>query len=83
MPAAPQLRIWVPLSGSTIAQTRENDAKTGSRSLVPQRFEPHVGLFDQRKEIAMDGATIIRVVAGVLFVVVLVVLIQRRRTRVK
>lgn len=31
----------------------------------------------------MDGSTIIRVAAGVLFVIVLVVLIQRRRTRVK
>ncbi len=31
----------------------------------------------------MDTATIIRVVAGVLFVLVLVILIQRRRTRVK
>ncbi len=31
----------------------------------------------------MDSATIIRVVAGVLFVVVLVIVIQRRRTRVK
>ena len=31
----------------------------------------------------MDGATIIRVVAGVLVVVILVVLIQRRRTRIK
>lgn len=31
----------------------------------------------------MDGATIIRIVAGVFFVVVLVILIQRRRTRVK
>ncbi len=31
----------------------------------------------------MDNVTLIRVVAGVLFVVVLVVLIQRRRTRVK
>jgi hypothetical protein len=31
----------------------------------------------------MDGTTIIRVVAGVLFVIVLVVLIQRRRTQVK
>ena len=31
----------------------------------------------------MDGATIIRIVAGVLFVIVLVILIQRRRTRVK
>jgi hypothetical protein len=31
----------------------------------------------------MDSTTIIRVVAGLLFVIVLVVLIQRRRTRVK
>lgn len=31
----------------------------------------------------MDSSTIIRVVAGVLFVIVLVVLIQRRRTRIK
>ncbi len=31
----------------------------------------------------MDSATIIRIAAGVLFVLVLVILIQRRRTRVK
>jgi hypothetical protein len=31
----------------------------------------------------MDTPTIIRVVSGVLFVVVLVILIQRRRTQVK
>jgi hypothetical protein len=31
----------------------------------------------------MDSPTIIRIVAGVLFVLVLVILIQRRRTRVK
>lgn len=31
----------------------------------------------------MDNTTIIRIVAGVLFVIVLVLLIQRRRTRVK
>lgn len=31
----------------------------------------------------MDSSTLIRVVAGVLFVLVLVILIQRRRTRVK
>jgi hypothetical protein len=31
----------------------------------------------------MDQTTIIRVIAGVLFVIVLVILIQRRRTRVK
>jgi hypothetical protein len=31
----------------------------------------------------MDNITIIRIVCGVLFVIVLVLLIQRRRTRVK
>jgi len=31
----------------------------------------------------MDSTMLIRIVAGVLFVAVLVVLIQRRRTRVK
>lgn len=31
----------------------------------------------------MDSTTIIRVVAGVVFVIALVVLIQRRRSRVK
>jgi high-affinity Fe2+/Pb2+ permease len=31
----------------------------------------------------MDTPTIIRIAAGVLFVIVLVVLIQRRRTKVK
>lgn len=31
----------------------------------------------------MDTTTIIRIAAGVLFVIVLVVLIQRRRTRIK
>lgn len=31
----------------------------------------------------MDSTTIVRVVAGVLFALVLVILVQRRRTRVK
>jgi hypothetical protein len=31
----------------------------------------------------MDNITLIRVVAGILFVVVLVILIQRRRKRVR
>jgi hypothetical protein len=31
----------------------------------------------------MNSVTIIQIVAGVLFVIVLVVLIQRRRTRIK
>jgi hypothetical protein len=33
--------------------------------------------------VEMDSSLIIRIVAGVLFVIVLAVLIQRRRTRVK
>lgn len=31
----------------------------------------------------MDSSMLIRIAAGVLFVIVLVVLVQRRRTRVK
>ena len=31
----------------------------------------------------MDNTTIIRVIAGVLAVIILVIMIQRRRTRVK
>ena len=31
----------------------------------------------------MDNVTLIRIIAGILFVVVLIFLIQRRRTRVK
>jgi tetrahydromethanopterin S-methyltransferase subunit F len=30
----------------------------------------------------MDGTSIIRIVSGVLFAIVLVILVQRRRTRV-
>jgi len=35
------------------------------------------------RKIQMDNTTIIRIVAGVLFVIVLFILIQRRRTRIK
>lgn len=31
----------------------------------------------------MDNVTLIRVIAGVLFIIVLIVLVQRRRTRVR
>jgi hypothetical protein len=37
----------------------------------------------ERKGVVMDSTIIIRIVAGVLFVIVLVLLIQRRRTRIK
>jgi hypothetical protein len=40
-------------------------------------------LIVKRKGVDMDSTLIIQIVAGVLFVVVLVLLIQRRRTRVK
>ena len=39
--------------------------------------------FVERKGVDMDSTLIIQIVAGVLFVVVLVLLVQRRRTRVK
>jgi len=53
-------------------------------------FSPHpvqtgnqfIKLLNERG-VSMDSTTIIRIVAGVLFVIVLVILIQRRRTRVK
>jgi hypothetical protein len=37
----------------------------------------------EKRGAVMDNVSIIRIVAGALFVVVLFVLIQRRRTRVK
>jgi hypothetical protein len=38
---------------------------------------------EKHKENAMDSTTIIRIAAGVLFVVILIVLVQRRRSGVK
>jgi len=40
-------------------------------------------LVSREKEVVMDTVMLIRVIGGVLFVVVLAVLIQRRRTHVK
>jgi len=40
-------------------------------------------LFSYEGGFDMDSTTIIRIAAGVLFVIVLVILIQRRRTRIK
>jgi high-affinity Fe2+/Pb2+ permease len=40
-------------------------------------------MFSKERGMPMDTTTVIQVVAGVLFVIVLIVLIQRRRTRVK
>jgi plasmid stabilization system protein ParE len=54
---------------------------------MPVAPSPDSNIYDEslerRRTLTMDNVTIIRVVAGVLFVIVLVVLIQRRRTRVK
>jgi hypothetical protein len=38
---------------------------------------------EDERRMVMDTATLIRVIAGVMFVVVLALLVQRRRTRVK
>jgi hypothetical protein len=73
----------VPLAGSTIAQTGENGAKIRESLPGSTAIETACWILQKRKEAAMDGSMIVRVVAGVLFVIVLVVLIQRRRTRVK
>lgn len=50
----------------------------------PFRFawEAAVG-FSERKVVIMDSTMIVRIVSGVLFVIVLVVLVQRRRTNVQ
>jgi hypothetical protein len=37
----------------------------------------------KERKVEMDSVTIVRIAAGVLFVVLLIVLIQRRRTRAK
>lgn len=37
----------------------------------------------KERKVEMSGDLIVRIVAGVLFVILLVVLVQRRRTRVK
>jgi hypothetical protein len=43
----------------------------------------NVSQISQERGKTMDSTILIRVVAGVLFVIVLGVLVQRRRTRVK
>jgi len=51
--------------------------------LLKTLSEPELIFDSEEGGYSMDSSTIIRVVAGVLFVLVLVILIQRRRTRVK
>jgi hypothetical protein len=50
---------------------------------IRQKTEDIFNRFFEQGGIHMDSTTIIRIVAGVLFVIVLVILIQRRRTRIK
>jgi hypothetical protein len=50
---------------------------------IPSRAHGVSKAWGQLGGFDMDSTTIIRIVAGVLFVIVLIVLIQRRRTRVK
>jgi hypothetical protein len=40
-------------------------------------------LLSTERGFSMDSTTLIRIVSGVLFVIVLVVLVQRRRTQAK
>jgi hypothetical protein len=47
-----------------------------------ERHQPKTAVFKKRR-IDMDSPTIIRVVAGLLFVIVLGILVQRRRTKVR
>jgi hypothetical protein len=41
----------------------------------------NVSASPQKRRFTMDSTTLIRIVSGLLFVVVLVVLVQRRRTK--
>lgn len=57
--------------------------KMGARRLhAPENLQGQLETVE-RKERSMATTTLIRIAAGVLFVIVLVLLIQRRRTRVK
>jgi hypothetical protein len=50
---------------------------------VPVRLGSKLKAVEKERGVDMDSVMIIRVVAAVLFVAVLVLLIQRRRTKVK
>jgi hypothetical protein len=49
----------------------------------PEAVAARLDEFDKKGDDDMDNSTIIRIVAGVLFVLVLGLVIQRRRSRVK
>jgi hypothetical protein len=46
-------------------------------------YSAHCNTIFKRKGLDMDNVTLIRIISGVLFVIVLGILIQRRRTSVK
>ena len=72
------------MPGFKIALSGEPGAQsTGCSSRMPLNFEVQRKKINQRKGIEMDSTQLIRIAAGVLAVIVLVILIQRRRTRVK
>lgn len=50
---------------------------------IPLKLEAHQASCCIKRGVFMDNAMIVRIVAGVLVVVILAVLIQRRRTKVK
>ncbi len=60
------------------AGNRANYSKNDARELHGKEETP-----PGKRRFDMDGALVFRIVAGVLFVILLGVLIQRRRTRVK
>jgi hypothetical protein len=47
----------------------------------PNQVCGYVLTIPQKRSFTMDSVTLIRIVSGLLFVVVLVVLVQRRRTK--
>jgi hypothetical protein len=50
---------------------------------IPLKLGAHQASCCTKRGVVMDSALIVRIVAGVLVVVILAVLIQRRRTKVK
>jgi hypothetical protein len=68
---------------SAILRTGDLAVSASGVNHVPLRPGSESRISLQGRGAAMGSTTIIQVVAGVLFVVILIVLIQRRRTRVK
>jgi len=50
---------------------------------IPLKLGAHQAGCSKKRGVVMDSTLILRIVAGVLVVVILAVLIQRRRTKVK